>query len=254
MATVNTPGKPVELVVFDCDGVLVDSERIAVRVQVEVGARLGWPLGPDEVVERFIGRTHAAIWAQVGERMGPVAAAEWERSFEQRHRELVDAELAPVDGIVAALDALDARGLPYCVASSGSQAKMRHTLGRTGLYGRFAGRIFSADEVARGKPFPDVFLHAAAGTGYAPESCVVVEDSPTGLRAARAAGMRRLGYTPGPAGRALTGGEFGHRYFGEDGYRGPDGEQRRDAGGADDDTVLFSDMRHLPALLSTLAG
>ncbi|QKW23791.1 HAD family hydrolase [Kitasatospora sp. NA04385] len=253
MDLVRTLGKPVELVVFDCDGVLVDSERIAVRVQVELGAQLGWPLGPDEVVERFIGRSHAAIWEQIGERLGRGAAAEWERRFEQRHRELVDAELTPVDGVVAALDALEALGLPYCVASSGSQAKMRHTLGRTGLYGRFAGRIFSADEVARGKPFPDVFLHAAAGMGCAPEVCVVVEDSPTGLRAARAAGMRRLGYTPGPAGRALTGGEFGRRHFGKDGYQEPDSQGREGDEDADD-TVLFSDMRHLPALLRSLAG
>ncbi|RAJ40151.1 HAD superfamily hydrolase (TIGR01509 family) [Kitasatospora sp. SolWspMP-SS2h] len=228
MGSVHRAGKPVELVVFDCDGVLVDSERIAVRVQVEVGAQLGWALGAGEVVERFIGRSHAAIWAQVGERLGPVAAAEWERRFERRHRELVDAELEPVDGVVAALDALDARGLPYCVASSGSHGKMRHTLGRTGLYERFAGRIFSATEVARGKPFPDVFQHAAARTGYAPEVCAVVEDSPAGLRAARAAGMRRFGYTGGPTGDALTGGEFRDRA---------------------DDTVLFADMRQLPALL-----
>ncbi|MGW4806487.1 HAD family hydrolase [Kitasatospora sp. NPDC004272] len=250
MVTVNaasTPGKPVELVVFDCDGVLVDIEWIAARVQVEVGAELGWPLGVDEVVERFIGRTPAAIRQQIAERLGPVAAAEWERRFEQRHRELVDAGLTPVDGIVTALDGLDALGLPYCVASSGSQAKMRHTLGRTGLYRRFAGRIFSADEVARGKPFPDVFLHAAAGTGYDPGVCAVVEDSPAGMRAARAAGMRRLGYTGGPTGRALAGGEFGHRHFGKDGYR---------EGGGDGapDTVLFSEMRHLPALLRTLTA
>ncbi|MFE2351041.1 HAD family hydrolase [Kitasatospora cineracea] len=234
MGSANRAGEPVELVVFDCDGVLVDSERIAVRVQVEVGAQLGWPLTPDEVVQRFIGRSHAAIWQQVGERLGAAAAAEWERRFEHRHRELVDAELTPVDGIAAALDALDARGLPYCVASSGSHDKMRHTLGRTGLYERFAGRIFSATEVARGKPFPDVFLHAAARTGYAPGVCAVVEDSPAGLRAARAAGMRRFGYTAGPTGSALIGGEFGD--------------------GTDPDTVLFADMRHLPALLDRAAA
>ncbi|GLW73996.1 hypothetical protein Kpho02_62940 [Kitasatospora phosalacinea] len=242
MTTANRPGKPVELVIFDCDGVLVDSERIAVRVQVEIGAQLGWPLDADEVVQRFIGRSHAAIWQQVGERLGPAAALEWEHRFERRHRELVDAELTPVDGIVEALDALDALGLPYCVASSGSHAKMRHTLGRTGLHERFAGRIFSAEEVARGKPFPDVFLHAAARSGYAPEVCAVVEDSPAGLRAARAAGMRRLGYTAGPTGGALTGGERGDGAFGEGGDGGADG------------TVLFSEMRQLPALLRTFTA
>ncbi|RKE17030.1 HAD family phosphatase [Streptomyces sp. TLI_171] len=214
------PHKPVELVIFDCDGVLVDSERIAVRLQVEIGSELGWPLTVAEVVERFIGRTHAAIWQQIGDRLGAEAAAEWERRFEQRHHELVDAELTPVDGIVEALAEL---GLPYCVASSGSHQKMRHTLGRTGLYEQFAGRIFSASEVARGKPFPDVFLHAAARTGYAPEVCAVVEDSPNGVRAGRAAGMRCFGYTGGPTGALL--GELGA------------------------DAVLFDDMRRLPALL-----
>ncbi|BAJ26121.1 MULTISPECIES: HAD-IA family hydrolase [Kitasatospora] len=227
MTTLSSAPEPVGLVIFDCDGVLVDIERIAVRVQVETGAELGWPLDVAEVVERFIGRPPAAIRQQIEERLGTEAAAEWERRFERRHRELVDAELTAVDGIVDALDGLDARGLPYCVASSGSHDKMRHTLGRTGLYERLAGRIFSASEVARGKPFPDVFLHAAARMGYRPEVCVVVEDSPAGLRAARAAGMRRLGYTAGPTGPALAEREFADQA----------------------DTVLFSDMRRLPELL-----
>ncbi|MFD7643603.1 HAD family hydrolase [Kitasatospora sp. NPDC059795] len=210
---------PVELVIFDCDGVLVDSERIAVRVQREVGARLGWPLSEAEVVRHFIGRSHAAGWQVVAERLGAEAAAEWEQRFEQRHRELVDAELAPVDGIVEALAGL---GLPSCVASSGSHAKMRHTLGRTGLYEHFEGRIYSASEVARGKPAPDLFLHAAQRMGYPPEACAVVEDSGPGTRAARAAGMRCFGYTGGPTGaEALAG----------------------------DGTVLCSDMRELPALV-----
>ena len=97
-------------------------------------------------------------------------------------------------GVVDALDRID---LPTCVASSGSHEKMRLTLGLTGLRERFAGRIFSADEVARGKPAPDLFLHAAASMGAAPERCVVVEDSPAGVTAAVAAGMRALGYAGG---------------------------------------------------------
>ncbi|MFJ5234674.1 HAD family hydrolase [Kitasatospora sp. NPDC088391] len=216
---------PVELVIFDCDGVLVDTERIAVRLQVEIGAQLGWPLSADEVVARFIGRTHAAIWQQVRDRLGAEAAAEWERRFEERHREQVDAGLTPVDGIAEALAGLD---LPYCVASSGSHEKMRHTLGRTGLYELFEGRIFSASEVPRGKPFPDVFLHAAARTGHAPAACAVVEDSPNGLAAGRAAGMRCYGYTGGPTGAAL----------------------RATGTGA----VLLDDLRRLPALLHAVAA
>lgn len=212
--------KPIELVIFDCDGVLVDSERIAARLQVALGAELGWPLSEDEVVSRFIGRSHAAIREQVADRLGAATAAIWAERFEELHREAVDVELAPVEGLVEALDAIT---LPTCVASSGSHDKMRHTLGRTGLYDRFAGRIYSATEVARGKPAPDLFLHAARSMGVEPAACVVVEDSGPGVRAARAAGMRAFGYAGGltPAERLA----------------GPD-------------TVVFHDMRKLPAFIT----
>ncbi|MFI5703367.1 HAD family hydrolase [Streptomyces xanthochromogenes] len=212
--------KPIELVIFDCDGVLVDSERIAARVQVALGAELGWPLTEDEVVDRFIGRSHAAIREQVAARLGEDTAATWSERFEQLHREAVDADLAPVEGLPEALDALT---LPTCIASSGSHDKMRHTLGRTGLYERFAGRIFSATEVSHGKPAPDLFLHAARQMGVDPAACVVVEDSQPGVRAARAAGMRSFGYAGGltPAAR----------------LEGPD-------------TVIFYDMRTLSTLIA----
>ncbi|MFF7747918.1 HAD family hydrolase [Streptomyces sp. NPDC007971] len=211
---------PVELVIFDCDGVLVDSERIAARVQVSLGAELGWPLTQEEVVERFIGRSHAAIREQVAARLGEETAAIWSARFEQLHREAVDADLAPVDGLPEALDAIS---LPTCVASSGSHDKMRHTLGRTGLHDRFAGRIFSASEVAHGKPAPDLFLHAARRMGVDPAACVVVEDSRPGVLAARAAGMRAFGYAGG-----LTPAER---------LEGPG-------------TTVFHDMRKLPALIA----
>jgi HAD superfamily hydrolase (TIGR01509 family) len=212
--------KPIELVIFDCDGVLVDSERIAARVHVALGAELGWPLTEDEVVNRFIGRSHAAIHEQIATQLDPDTAAIWSERFEQLHREAVDAGLAPVDGLPEALDALT---LPICVASSGSHDKMRHTLGHTGLYERFAGRIYSASEVPRGKPAPDLFLHAAKQMGVDPEACVVVEDSQPGIHAARAAGMRALGYAGG-----LTPAE---RLEGRD-------------------TVVFYDMRKLPILIA----
>ncbi|MFI9809136.1 HAD family hydrolase [Streptomyces sp. NPDC052301] len=211
--------KPIELVIFDCDGVLVDSERIAARVQVTLGAQLGWPLTEDEVVARFIGRSHAAIREQVAERLGHETAAVWAERFERLHREAVDAGIAPVEGLLEALEEIT---LPTCVASSGSHEKMRHTLGRTGLYERFEGRIHSSTEVARGKPAPDLFLYAAERMGVAPAACVVVEDSRPGVRAARAAGMRALGYAGG-----LTPVEH---------LEGPG-------------TVVFHDMRKLPALL-----
>ncbi|MEU6212112.1 HAD family hydrolase [Streptomyces sp. NPDC090085] len=212
--------KPVELVIFDCDGVLVDSERIAARVQVALGAELGWPLTEDEVVDRFIGRSSASVREQIAVRLGEETADLWDRRFALLHREAVDAGLSPVDGLPEALAAIT---LPTCVASSGSHEKMRHTLGRTGLYDRFAGRIFSATEVARGKPAPDLFRYAARRMGVDPAACVVVEDSAPGVEAARAAGMRSFGYAGG-----LTPAER---------LRGPG-------------TVLFDDMRDLPALVA----
>ncbi|MDY0811778.1 HAD family hydrolase [Kitasatospora purpeofusca] len=212
--------EPIRLVIFDCDGVLVDSERIAARVQIGLGAELGWPLTEEEVVERFIGRSMASIDEQVAERLGRETADRWWAEFVRRHAEEVDAGLEPVDGLPEALDAI---ALPTCVASSGSHEKMAHTLGRTGLHHRFAGRIFSATEVARGKPAPDLFLYAARRMGVPPSACAVVEDSAPGVLAARAAGMRAFGYAGGltPAAR-LTG----------------------------PDTVVFEDMRELPALLA----
>ncbi|MEV5987887.1 HAD family hydrolase [Streptomyces sp. NPDC052051] len=212
--------KQIELVIFDCDGVLVDSERIAARVQVALGAELGWPLTEEEVVSRFIGRSHASIREQISARLGEETATVWAARFEELHREAVDTALAPVDGLPEALDAIT---LPTCVASSGSHDKMRHTLGRTGLYGRFEGRIYSATEVDRGKPAPDLFLHAARQMGVDPAACVVVEDSEPGVRAARAAGMRAFGYAGGltPAERLV----------------GPG-------------TTVFDDMRDLPSLIA----
>src|SRR5688500_15195921 len=148
----------VALVIFDCDGVLVDSERIAVRVNVAIMAQLGWPLTAAEVIDRFIGRSHASIAEIIAARLGAETAATWSDRFETELHEAVDAELVAVDGIVEALSRIT---VPTCVASSGTHEKLRHTLGRTGLYPHFAGRIFSATEVPRGKPAPDLFLHAA---------------------------------------------------------------------------------------------
>ncbi|MFG2339920.1 HAD family hydrolase [Streptomyces yangpuensis] len=186
--------KPIELVIFDCDGVLVDTERIATRVQVALGAELGWPLTEGDVIDLFIGRSNASVRELIAARLGAATADVWAERFEQLHREAVDAGLTAVEGLPEALDAIT---LPTCVASSGSHEKMRHTLGRTGLYDRFAGRIHSATEVARGKPAPDLFLYAAQRMGVDPAACAVVEDSRPGVEAARAAGMRAFGFAGG---------------------------------------------------------
>ncbi|MEU3570902.1 HAD family hydrolase [Kitasatospora sp. NPDC036755] len=186
--------KPIELVIFDCDGVLVDTEVIAIRVLLRLGREHGWPLTEAEAVETFVGRTEQACNALVAERLGAEVAAVWGEGFRALHAEAVDAGLSPVDGLPEALAGIT---LPTCVASSGTHEKMRHTLGRTGLHDHFAGRIFSATEVGRGKPAPDLFLHAARSMGVDPAACVVVEDSRPGVEAARAAGMRALGYAGG---------------------------------------------------------
>jgi HAD superfamily hydrolase (TIGR01509 family) len=210
---------PFELVIFDCDGVLVDSERIAVKVDVQVFAALGVTLTEQEVIDRFVGRSDEYIASQLEAELGQPLAADWGEEFAPRYREAFAAELRPVDGVIEALDQIT---VPTCVASSGPQEKMRYTLGLTGLYERFAGRIFSVTEVARGKPAPDLFLHAAQRMGVNPRRCAVVEDSRWGVEAARAAGMRAFGYAGGlTAAERLTG----------------------------PDTIVFDDMRELPRLL-----
>ena len=210
----------LELVIFDCDGVLVDSERVAVRIDARVLAELGWTLTEVEIVERFVGLSDAAMTKAIEAHLGRVLPGDWQAGFEQLYRDAFAAELTAVDGIVQALDAI---ALPTCVASSGSHDKMRYTLGLTGLYDRFVGRIFSVSEVSRGKPAPDLFLHAAKRMGVAPEACAVVEDSRYGVEAARAAGMRAFGYAGG-----LTRADL---------LSGPN-------------TVVFTDMRDLPRLLA----
>jgi HAD superfamily hydrolase (TIGR01509 family) len=212
------PGS-VELVIFDCDGVLIDSERLAVKVDVQVLRELGWPLSEAEVIERFVGRSDRDTQAAIEAHLGRKLPAGWEERFQPLYEQAFAAELAPVQGV---LEALDRVTLPSCVASSGTHEYLRHMLGLTGLYERFAGRIFSAEDVPRGKPAPDLFLHAADRMAAEPARCVVVEDSRSGVEAARAAGMRALAFAGG-----LTPGEL---------LEGPD-------------TIVFEDMRELPRLL-----
>ncbi len=184
------------LVIFDCDGVLVDSERISHLVLQQLLAERGVHIGFDEAVARFMG-TSMPHTLGVVQQMTGVPPEEFLPVFRDRTFEAFAAQLEPVAGIVAVLDGL-ATGpepTPYCVASNGPRTKMELTLGRTGLLQRFVpGRLFSADDVVNPKPSPDLFLYAAARMAVAPERCVVVEDTPTGVRAARAAGMRALGY------------------------------------------------------------
>jgi HAD superfamily hydrolase (TIGR01509 family) len=173
-----------ELVIFDCDGVLVDSERLAVRTEVEVLGKLGWPLSEQEVIERFVGRSPAHMQAEIERHLG--GPIDFDRLFMQRHEAVFERELRAVDGVTALLDALQT---PTCVASSGTHDRIARSLDLVGLADRFAGRVFSASDVLRGKPAPDLFLHAATVLGAKPARCAVIEDSVPGVEAGCAAGM-----------------------------------------------------------------
>lgn len=187
-----------ELVIFDCDGVLVDSEAIA---NATLAAALGeWGLaitGP-EARARWIGRSMKSVEADLKAEMGDRLPQGWLEEVEARDFALFRAQLEAVPHVRGAIEAVQAAGVATCVASSGSHAKMEVTLGVTGLMPLFQGRVFSARQVARGKPHPDLFLFAAAQMGIAPERAVVVEDSPAGVTGALAAEMRVLGYAGDP--------------------------------------------------------
>jgi HAD superfamily hydrolase (TIGR01509 family) len=210
-----------ELVIFDCDGVLVDSEPISVRIDVEMFAEVGITLSEQEVIERFVGRSPELLTRAVEEQLGHPPPAGWEERGERRLRRAFETELEPVAGIREALEQIT---LPMCVASSSPPERLRFKLELTGLYERFAGRVFSADEVANGKPAPDLFLHAARQMRVDPAGCVVVEDSRYGVQAARAAGMDVLAYAGGGM-------------IAPEALEGPR-------------TIVFDDMRELPELLS----
>jgi HAD superfamily hydrolase (TIGR01509 family) len=191
-----------DLVIFDCDGVLVDSDRISLRIQAERISALGLEMSYEDCVRDFLGLGMPATLRILTERLGRPVPEGWETELDAAVRDGFRRELAPVAGIEEALEEIE---LATCVASSGSHEKMRLTLGLTGLWGRFAGRIFSADEVERGKPAPDLFLHAASRMSTRPERCVVVEDSPFGIAAAKAAEMRALGFAAATPAARLDG-------------------------------------------------
>lgn len=179
------------LVIFDCDGVLIDSELLACRAVAECLAEGGIDLTSDEILQRYTGISWVDMLADLTVRHGPMRP-DFAELYRARQRSLFKAELAASPGIDAVLDALRCK---VCIASSGRPDRLRYALGLVGLYQHFAPNIFSAVEVARGKPAPDLFLHAAARMGVAPASCIVIEDSLPGVAAAVAAGMPVIGFT-----------------------------------------------------------
>jgi HAD superfamily hydrolase (TIGR01509 family) len=182
---------PIELVIFDCDGVLVDSDRLSLEIQARHITALGLPMSAEDCSREFLGIGMESTLGLISDMLGRPVPADWLPQLEAEVEEAFRRELQAVPGVVEALDQIE---LPTCVASGGSHEKMRLTLGLTGLWERFDGRIFSAGEVARPKPAPDLFLHAAAQSGVDATRCLVVEDSPFGVAGAKAAGMRCLGF------------------------------------------------------------
>ncbi len=183
------------LVIFDCDGVLVDSEPVAARLTAEAVSELGWPMSAEVAKAEFLGDTFANIIRRVEEKIGHPVPADWPTRSQANLLAALERELKPVIGVERAIDALVAAGICLAVGSQGSHEKMQLTLGVTGLLPYFEGRIFSASQVTRPKPAPDLFLLAAKTLGFAPSQTVVIEDSTRGVEAALAAGMRILGYT-----------------------------------------------------------
>ncbi|MFI1004098.1 HAD family hydrolase [Streptomyces galbus] len=185
-----------DLVIFDNDGVLVDSEPLSNWHLAAYLTELGHPTTYEESIRDYMGSAMHRIHDLVLERTGQRLPADFDDVFHARVFAAFERELKPVAGVVGVLERLRAKGVPYCVASSGSHERIRVGHRVTGLDQWFdEGRIFSSQDVGRGKPAPDLFLHAAREMGVAPERCIVVEDSPLGVQAAVAAGMDVVGFT-----------------------------------------------------------
>ena len=202
---------PFQLVIFDCDGVLVDSERITNTVFCTMLNELGLSVSLQDMFEKFVGLSMPQCVALITELLGRAPPEDFLPALKRRVGAALQAEVEPIEGVT---DVLEALRIPCCVASSGDHAKIRLTLGATGLLKNFENRIFSVADVARPKPAPDVFLHAARTLGVEPSACVVVEDTPTGVRAGIAAGMRVFGFAASTPQHRLE--EAGaHRVFSE---------------------------------------
>jgi HAD superfamily hydrolase (TIGR01509 family) len=190
-------------VIFDCDGVLVDSEPASFDLLADDLAAHGLDLPRDEMERIFLGGTIAGVHSKAM-LLGASLPDDWVSDFYERLYARLAEGTPLVPGVLDVLDALDVASVPYAVGSNGSDRKMQVTLGQhAGLLDRFSGRLFSGQSLGAPKPAPDLYLHAARALGVLPGECVVIEDSPTGARAARAAGIRCFGYAPHDPGEAL---------------------------------------------------
>lgn len=217
----------IDLVIFDCDGVLVDSEVISCRAHADVLTACGYPITADQVFDRFLGRSAKQARLEIEAELGRPLPDDFTPLLQDHLFRAFEAELQAIEGIAQALDAI---GAPVCVASSGSHRRMQVSLGATRLYDRFAPHIFSSAQVEHGKPAPDLFLFAAAQMNARAAACVVVEDSVAGVTGAVAAGMTVFGFCGGSHCRADHG-------------------LTLEAAGA---TLIFDNMRQLPTLLEQL--
>jgi HAD superfamily hydrolase (TIGR01509 family) len=214
-----------EHIIFDCDGVLIDSEVIASRADAACLAELGIIISVEEIMQRYLGISAATMCRDIEQRYGLALPPDFVATLHRRVAEVFDAELAAMPGIETLLQNLQQ---PRCVASSSAPERLRHSLSVTGLLHYFEPHVFSATQVARGKPAPDLFLFAANAMQASPGCCTVIEDSVPGVQAAVAAGMRVVGFTGG-----------GH-------CRPGHAERLRAAGAA----TVAADMARLSALLS----
>jgi len=219
-----------ELVVFDCDGVLVDSETIALGCAREAFEEIGVQLSDDRTRDLFLGVSQLAMRATALTTLGVDLPEDFESGLTQRTVAAFERELKGFEGLREALSKL---GAPVCVASSSPPERIRASLRIVGYADLFGARVFSATEVPRGKPAPDLFLYAARQLGAPPENCLVIEDSAPGVVAARRAGMTAFGFTGG-----------GHAHGRA--YR----ERLAEAGAV----AIFDDMRELPELIAATRG
>lgn len=185
------------LVIFDCDGVLVDSEPLSVRVLVEALNRHGIDMAEEEAYQRFLGRSLATMRQVMDEEYDFHTGPEFLETLRIDLYDLFKTDLKPIPGIAETLDALALQNLPRCVASSSQPERIRLSLAITGILDKLEPHIFSASMVKNGKPAPDLFLYAADQMGVTPENCIVIEDSPAGIEAAQRAGMTVFAFTGG---------------------------------------------------------
>ena len=195
-------GKPPKAVLFDCDGVLVDSEPITTRLMRDDLAAHGLDLSLERIAALFVGGTLPGVARQARD-LGATLPEDWVDRFYTKAFAALAAEVEAVPGVSDLLDQLIAAGVSIAVGSNGPVAKMEITLTRTGLIGRLAPHIYSSHDLPQPKPAPDVYLHAARQLGVLPRDCIVVEDSVSGVRAGVAAGMRCIGFAAEGQGEQL---------------------------------------------------